>query len=145
MSESFMKGEHITLTTEDGDQLPPAHLCIYPSLRLMRDAARKFNDVDGKDALGFTQKAAGIPVIRLAESCLSMRIIVHECAHAALILRESFEANSFAHAFDEDSDQWGDETFCHIMDDLTCEVLDWILNNTTMCAIPLDHTMLGNE
>lgn len=137
----MVKTRTIKLKQPDtGETLPEVTLKIYPTLKGMRSAARQSYPDDADEdckALGFVQPRNLSPTIRLCDKAMSMRIIVHECLHAAIYLRYTDEAKW--NIPDEDLGiAWNDELICHIMDDLFTAVLDHLIRLTPN-PIPLDY------
>jgi hypothetical protein len=126
---------------DTGESLPPVTVKLYPTLKGMRQAAQHYCPGEGSDkTYGFTQSVQLEPVIRFSTEAISMRIIVHECSHAALYLRYSDEAKWTLPYHWQDSIAWTDELFCHIMDDLFCNILAWLIYSKVVLGrgVPLE-------
>ena len=119
---------------DDGTRYPAVEVCIYDTLKEMREAA-KYGHSAYADALGVTRRyILGNVRIMLSMEALSMRVIIHECSHAALALRGAADIKS-----------WTDEEYCHIHDEITCDIIDWIVNDVTDGSLPVDVSLESGE
>lgn len=117
----------IQLVDSSNDWLTPVSVLVYPDGELMRQEAMKLHLDDPVDgALAVTQYDHRRVIIRFNRRDLCMRVIVHECLHAALVLDDMIV------------DDWRDEGLCHIMDDLFVKVLAWLIDDLHMSALGLE-------
>lgn len=127
----------IQLVDSSNDRLTPVSVLVYPDGELMRQETMKLREnVSFDDALAVTQYDHRRVTIRFNRRDLCMRVIVHECLHAALILHDGIV------------EDWRDEGLCHIMDDLFVQVLAWLIDDLHMDALglePEEEETTGNK
>lgn len=127
----------IQLVDSSNDWLTPVSVLVYPDGELMRHEAMKLRlDDPVEGALAVTQYDFRRVIIRFNRRGLCMRVVVHECLHAALILHDVIV------------DDWRDEGLCHIMDDLFVQVLAWLIDDLHMGALglePEEEETTGNK
>ena len=127
----------IQLVDSSNDWLTPVSVLVYPDGELMRHEAMKLREnVSLDDALAVTQYDLRRVIIRFNRRGLCMRVVIHECLHAALILHDVIV------------DDWRDEGLCHIMDDLFVQVLAWLIDDLHMDALglePEEEETTGNK
>lgn len=128
---------NIQLVDSSNDWLTPVSVLVYPDGELMRHETMKLREnVSFDDALAVTQYDHRRVTIRFNRRDLCMRVIVHECLHAALILHDVIV------------DDWRDEGLCHIMDDLFVQVLAWLIDDLHMDELglePEEEERTGNK
>lgn len=114
---------------DDGSLCHHVEVRIYDTLAAMRRAAYRGSNVRlGKKTLGVTQVCVnGGVIIRLSTEALGLREIVHECSHAALELRGPGNIT-----------EWTDEIYCHIHDEIFCDIVNWIIEEINDGAMPID-------
>ena len=127
----------IQLVDSSNDWLTPVSVLVYPDGELMRHEAMKLREnVSLDDALAVTQYDLRRVIIRFNRRGLCMRVVIHECLHAALILHDVIV------------DDWRDEGLCHIMDDLFVQVLAWLIDDLHMDELrlePEEEETTGNK
>ena len=138
----------IRLMMENLSRLPLVHVRLYDTLEEMRETAEKISHSQNPDdhiALGFTQIQNGEPNIRLSTQALSIQVICHETAHAALYLRQCDECTKQLPADENQDIKWHEETYCHIYDQLLTEILDWIITGQPTNNLSLYTTQEGDK
>ena len=129
---------------ETGTPLTPIRLVVYDGLpalhRAMTDWSRHHDIplMDDYDRTIACVQGVRQPIIRLAADHLSLRIVTHECAHAAMWLRYSPQGWAGLPEPQHHMITEPDERYCHILDDVFVSVLDTLMQMADVQGLPLD-------
>lgn len=129
---------------ETGDPLTPIRLVLYAGLpalhRAMRDWERHHDLplTDEDDSALACVQGVRQPIIRFSQNALSMRVVIHECAHAAMWLRYSPRGWAGLPELQQRCITEPDERYCHILDDVFISVLDTLLQIDELQSMPID-------